>query len=88
MRNDQKTALNRFIKRRNVKSYQDLVIQRHKCMERMLLAMADYLIPEKVSPHEWKPMSIPCHIAATHDVPVKPQAFTVTINPQRRSGKV
>ena len=87
MHNDQKKALSRFIKRRNVKSYQDLVIQRHKCMERMLLAMADHLMPEKVSPHEWKPMPVLCTTVHTPAVPVKLPEYTVTTNPRRRSGK-
>lgn len=87
MHNDQKKALNRFIKRRNVKSYQDLVIQRHKCMERMLLAMADYLIPEKVSPHEWKPMPVLCTTVPIQGVPVKLPAYTATVSQHPRREK-
>jgi len=56
-------------------------------MERMLLAMADYLMPEKVSPHEWKPMPVLCTTVHTPAVPVKLPEYTVTTNPRRRSGK-
>jgi|SoiMethySBSTD1v2_1073268.scaffolds.fasta_scaffold2702968_1 hypothetical protein len=84
---EQKKALSRFIKRRNVRSYQDLIIQRHKCMERMLLAMADYMIPEKVSPHEWKPMPVICNTAHIPAVPVKLPVYTATTSQPPRKGK-
>jgi hypothetical protein len=53
----------------------------------MLLAMADYMIPEKVSPHEWKPMPVICNTAHIPAVPVKLPVYTATTSQPPRKGK-